>query len=435
MDFPSEQEVEMFDRKSGFYDRDVETMSPEERVDFEKKILKEAVETAYLKSPYMRKKFEDAGVDPESVKTREDLEKIPITRKSEFRRIQEKDLPFGGLVGVDISELKRVYVSPGPIYDPQGREEDHWRWGKVFYAAGFRKGDLVQNTFMYHMTPAGLMFDEALTSLGCTVIPAGVGNTEMQVQIMRELPVTGYVGTPSFLMTILKKAEEMGMSVEEELSLQVALVTAEKLPESMRKEFLDKYGVVVRQCYGTADVGALGYECYHADGMHVPDEIILEIVDPETGKQLPDGEMGEVVVTIRSNVYPLVRFGTGDLSIIRDVKCPCGRTSKKLAGWLGRVDQVTKIKGMFVHPGQVQSLEAKFDEVDLIQIAVYREGHEDRMVIQAVLKEGVTAGDSLKEDIEGAAREVLKLRGEVVFVSRSEVTEPEKKVVDRRKWD
>lgn len=423
------------DRTRGYYEPEIETMGGDEREAFENEILKVALEYAYTRSAAMREKLKGAGIDPTAVKGRRELEKIPLTRKGNLRKIQEKDLPFGGMTGCDMGELRRVYVSPGPIYDPEGRRESHWRWEKVFYAAGFRKGDLVQNTFMYHMSPAGLMFDEALINLGCTVIPAGVGNTDLQVQIMKELPVTGYVGTPSFLMTVLAKAREMGVRVGEEVKLEVALVAGEMLPESLRGTFLDEFGIMVRQCYGTADAGSLGYECFIARGMHVPDEIILEIVDPETGSQLPDGETGEVVVTLRSSTYPLVRFATGDLSYLVHEQCECGRTSKKLGGILGRVDQVTKVKGVFIHPSQVEKLKDRFKEIDTIQVLVDREGHEDRMTICAVLKEGEGPSEELLGKIEAEGRELLKVRGASKVIRENEVLEEGKKIVDRRKWD
>jgi phenylacetate-CoA ligase len=279
------------------------------------------------------------------------------------------------------------------------------------------------------------MFDEALQRIGCTVIPAGVGNTEMQAQVMRELSVTGYVGTPSFLMSILEKAREMGAEPGNGLSLQVALVTGEMLPETLRARLRDEFGVQVRQCYGTADVGSLGYECYEAKGMHVPDEILLELIDPATGDPVPPGSIGEVVVTLPDRTYPLVRFATGDLSILSEDPCPCGRTSPRLLKLVGRVDQVTKIKGMFVHPEQVSQLERKVAEIASAQFVVTREGHEDRMEMRIVLAEGAGPSESLAARIVEAAREITRLRGEVRFQAAAEVEEKEKKIVDKRKWD
>lgn len=355
----------MIDRTKGFYDEARETMAPEERAAFQRELLRETVPHAYANAPAARRRMDAAGVSPENVRDLADLAKIPPVRKADLKKIQKEELPFGGLAAVPPRGMRRIYVSPGPTYDPEGREESHWRWEKAFVAAGFRPGDIVQNTFMYHFSPAGLMFDEALIRIGCTVIPAGVGNTELQVQVMRDLRATGYVGTPSFLMTLLEKAMEAGIAPGDGLSLQVALVTAEMLPESLRKRFREEFGIRVRQCYGTADVGSLGYECSKANGMHVPDEIVLELLDPATGQAVSPGEIGEVVVTLPSRTYPLVRFATGDLSILTNDPCPCGRTSARLLRIVGRVDQVTKVKGMFVHPEQVVQLEKRFPEIAL----------------------------------------------------------------------
>ncbi|MEK6779727.1 MAG: AMP-binding protein [Candidatus Deferrimicrobiota bacterium] len=425
----------MIDRKRGFHDEEQERMSPKDRAGFTRRILRETVQFAYENAPATRKKMDDGGVRPEDVQDVADLAKIPLTRKADLKNIQKGELPFGGLAAVPPRGMRRIYVSPGPTYDPEGREETHWRWEKAFVAAGFRPGDIVQNTFMYHFSPAGLMFDEALIRIGCTVIPAGVGNTEMQAQVLRDLGVTGYVGTPSFLMTLLEKAKEMGVVPGDGLQLQVALVAAEMLPESLRKRFHEEFGIQVRQAYGTADVGSLGYECYEAKGMHINDEIVMELLDPASGKPVAPGEIGEVVVTLPSSTYPLVRFATGDLSIYTNDPCPCGRTSARLLRIVGRVDQVTKVKGMFVHPEQVAQLEKKVPEVSAIQLVISRTGHEDRMTIRALLAAGASPSDALKEKIAETGRELTRLRGEVAFVQESEMTEREKKILDTRKWD
>lgn len=425
----------MIDRKRGFFDERQETMSPKDRAAFTRRLLGETVRFAYEKAPATRKKMDDGGVRPEDVQNVADLEKIPLTRKADLKNIQKAELPFGGLAAVPPREMRRIYVSPGPTYDPEGRVESHWRWEKAFVAAGFRPGDIVQNTFMYHFSPAGLMFEEALLRIGCTVIPAGVGNTEMQAQVLRDLGVTGYVGTPSFLMTILEKAKEMGVVPGDGLKLQVALVAAEMLPESLRKRFKEEFGIQVRQGYGTADVGSLAYECHEAKGMHVNDEIVLELLDPASGKPVAPGEIGEVVVTLPSETYPLVRFATGDLSIYTNDSCSCGRTSWRLLRIVGRIDQVTKVKGMFVHPEQVSQLEKKVPEVSAIQLVISRTGHEDIMTIRAMLSAGASPSDALKVKIAETARELTRLRGDVAFVKESEMTEKEKKIIDTRKWD
>lgn len=425
----------MNDRKRGFYDEEQERMREKEREGFVRRILRETVHYAYEKAPAARKKMDEAGVHPKDILEVADLVKIPLTRKADLKIIQKTELPFGGLAAVPPRGMRRIYVSPGPTFDPEGRETTHWRWEKAFVAAGFRPGDIVQNTFTYHFSPAGLMFEEGLIRIGCTVIPAGIGNTEMQVQILRDLGVTGYAGTPSFLMTLLEKAKEMGIVAGDGLKLQVALVAAEMLPESLRKRFREEFGIQVRQAYGTADVGSLGYECFEAKGMHINDEIVMELIDPASGNQVAPGEIGEVVVTLPDTTYPLIRFATGDLSLYTNEPCPCGRTSSRLVRIVGRVDQVTKVKGMFVHPEQVTQLEKKVPEISVAQLVISRTGHEDKMTIRAMLGAGALPSDALRERIEETARDLTRLRGEAVFVQEAEMTEREKKILDTRKWD
>lgn len=425
----------MIDRTRGYYDESQETLPPRDREALRVRLLAETVRHAYENAPASRKKMDLAGVAPADIREPADLPKIPVTRKAELKNLQKTEMPFGGLAAVPPRAMKRIYVSPGPTYDPEGREGSHWRWEKAFVAAGFRAGDIAQNTFSYHFSPGGMMFDDGLLRIGCTVIPAGVGNTEMQVQVMRDLGVTGYVGTPSFLMTILEKAGEMGIAPGDGLKLQVALVAAEMLPETLRKRFRDEFGIQVRQGYGTADVGSLGYECFEANGMHVPDEILLELVDPATGSPVGPGEIGEVVVTLPNPTYPLLRFATGDLSLYTDGACPCGRTSPRLLRIVGRVDQVTKVKGMFVHPEQVGQVEKKVPETARLLFLVTRTGHEDHLTIQAVLHEGASPSEDLANRIAESTREITRLQGTVVFVGEPDLADREKKIIDRRKWE
>jgi len=425
----------MIDRTKGYYDEVQETLPPREREALRVRLLQETVRHAYGNAPASRKKMEQAGVSPADIRGLADLPKIPVTRKADLKNLQKAEMPFGGLAAIPPRAMKRIYVSPGPTYDPEGREGSHWRWEKAFFAAGFRPGDIVQNTFSYHFSPGGMMFDDGLLRIGCTVIPAGVGNTEMQAQVMHDLEVTGYVGTPSFLMTILEKAREMGIVPGDGLQLQVALVGAEMLPESLRGRFRDEFGVQVRQGYGTADVGSLGYECIEANGMHIPDEILLELVDPATGDTVGPGEIGEVVVTLPNPTYPLLRFATGDLSVCTDEVCPCGRTSPRLQRIVGRVDQVTKVKGMFIHPEQVVAVEKKVPETARLLFLVTRTGHEDQLTVQAALKEGTPPSDALAIRIAETIREVTRLHGKVVFVGETGLADRDKKIVDRRKWE
>ena len=425
----------MIDRKRGYYDEALETMPAAKRAQTQREMVRATVLHAYEHAPATRRKMDDAGVRPGDVKEPADLRKIPLTRKADLKHIQKGEPPFGGLAAVPPRAMRRIYVSPGPTFDPEGRDATHWRWEKPFIAAGFREGDIVQNTFMYHFSPAGLMFDEALQRIGCTVIPAGVGNTELQAQVMKELDVTGYVGTPSFLMTILEKAKEMGYTSGDGLSLQVALVTGEMFPESLRARFRDEFGVEVRQCYGTADVGSLGYECHVAKGMHVPDEILLELIDPATGDPVPPGAIGEVVVTLPN------RYVSARALRHRGPLHPLGRPVPlrahlpRLLKLVGRVDQVTKVKGMFVHPEQVTQLAGKVPVIASAQFVVTRTEHDDHMEMRIVLKDSAAASDALAARIVEMAREITRLRGEVRFIAATELEEPEKKIIDKRKWD
>jgi phenylacetate-CoA ligase len=279
------------------------------------------------------------------------------------------------------------------------------------------------------------MVDNSLRQAGCIVVPTGVGNTEQQVNIMKSLRVNGYCGTPSFLLNLAEKAEEMGLDCRNDLSLRVAFVAAEMLPESLRSKLEEKFGMMIRQSYGTADIGCLGYECREKNGMHIPDDRIVEIVDPTTGKQLPPGKPGEIVGTTFNKVYPLIRFGTGDLSYLTDSPCPCGRTSPRLAKILGRVDQVTKVRGLFVHPGQADEVASKHPEIQKYRVVVTRKEHKDEMTFQVELKEEASQPGKLKSEIEQSIRDVMKVRGEVQFVSKGAIPAEAKKIEDQRTWE
>jgi phenylacetate-CoA ligase len=423
------------DRTTGFYDPALETLPPKEREVYVAQKLREIIDYAYSHAPAIKAKFEEAHLDPQQIQTVKDLEKVPITKKDRLPQLQKGNLPFGGFTTVAPHQLKRIYVSPGPIYDPQGPEEKYWRCEKVLYAAGFRRGDIVQNTFAYHLTPAGLILDEALGALGCTVIPTGVGNTELQVRILYDLKVTGYTGTPSFLMTLLRKAEELGYQPRKDLNLEVALVAAEMLPESLRTELEEDYHLLVRQGYLTADVGTIGYECREKSGMHIPEELIVEIVDLETGNQLGPGEIGEVVITNFNKAYPLIRFGTGDLSYFTDEPCPCGRTSNRLVKLVGRTSETTKVRGMFIRPGQVDEILAKHPDIAKGQMVITRTHHQDELKFRVELKPGLVESDTLKSQLEQTVREVMKLRATIEFVPGGTLPQEGKKILDERKWD
>jgi phenylacetate-CoA ligase len=422
------------DRNTGFYDKDLETMNKEERKKRKIEGVLKIFKYAYENAKGYKKFIDSAGINPDSIKTIDDFAKVPVLKKNRMPELHHNDLPFGGFLAVPVESLKRIYVSPGPIYDPEGRKDDYWGLKKCLYNIGFRKGDIVMNTFSYHLTPAGIFLDEACNGLGCITVPTGVGNTEIQLRTMVELKINGYIGVPSFLMALINKMPELGYDVKKDLYMDIALVAGEILSPSLRKSIND-YGITIRQAYITADVGNIAYECPFENGMHIDDNIYLEICDPKSGEPLPVGEVGEVVVTMFTNdVYPLVRYGTGDLSAIVEEECPCGRTSRKIKGIFGRADEVTKIKGMFVHPRQIDEVAARFpNEIEKIRIVVTREGVTDIMTVEVVLKVGVQGTDTLKSLIEERVRDITKLRGNVVFVTA--IPEGSKKIEDKRKWD
>ena len=323
-------------------------------------------------------------------------------------------------------------MSPGPIYEPFARRDwSPWRAETAAYAGGFRPGDVVVNTFLYHLTPAAHLFDRGLALLGCTVVPTGPGNVEVQVRTILDLGVTGYVGTPSFLLAILKHADEKGLG---RLPLQVAQVGAEALPPSLRRAIETDHGILTRQGFGTADLGIVAYECREADGMHVMEDVVLEICDPETGAALSAGETGEIVCTVNHRAYPMIRFGTGDLSVVTEAPCPCGRTSPRMLGWRGRVDEVTKVRGMFVHPRQADEIAARFPAVARWQVVVTRDGHQDGLEFQIELAPGASA-EQVSGSMVEAIRDVMKLRGEIRILAPGTIPANAKKIDDRRRWD
>jgi phenylacetate-CoA ligase len=422
-------------RRSGFFKPELETMSQEERIAYQNRRLKEIITHAYKYSPAIQSRMEQAGVKPEDIQSGSDLEKLPVIKKGELVDEQRKNLPFGGFCGLKKEELRRIYVSPGPIYEPGEKASSDYRWAQALYAMGFRAGDIGQITFNFSMVPAGFWFDEALQQLGCISVPTGVGNTELQIQIMEELEVTAYLGTPSFLVTLAERAEKMGLDLRRDLKLEVGFVAAEPLPESLRTELEERFDMIVRQAYGTADVGCLSYECIEKSGMHYPDDCIVEILDPQTGKRLRPNETGEVVATVFDKSYPLVRFGTGDLSYYTDEPCPCGRTSFRLVKIVGRADQVTKVKGMFVHPSQVDEVGKKFPSLGNCQVVVLREANQDRMIFRAELLSQDVDEEALKQEVAQMVQEVLRLKGEVEFLPSGSIPAEAKKVDDQRKWD
>ena len=365
-----------------------------------------------------------AGADAAAITSREALAALPLTRKSQLNEVQRARLPFGGLNATPASGLARILMSPGPIYDPEGRRADYWRSARTLFAAGFRPGDLVINCFSYHLSPAGTMFETGLHRLGCCVIPGGVGQTEQQARAIADLQPTGYVGTPSFLKILLEKADELGLSTR---SIRRALVSGEAYLPPVRA-FMEARGVDCYQAYGTADLGLIAYETPAREGLVASEDMVLEIVRPGTGEPVADGEVGEVVVTPFNDDYPLVRLATGDLSAVLPGASPCGRTNVRIRGWLGRADQATKVRGLFVHPHQVAEVLRRHG-LHRGRLVVDNEGGEDRMTLRV---EGAT-GD-MPRALEASLRDVTKLRGEVQGVASGELPNDGKVIDDRRRY-
>ncbi len=398
------------------------------------KKLADIVRYAYRHAPAFRAKMDRAGVKPSAIKTVKDLDKIPITSQSEMILLQKENPPFGGFLTIPIEKVERIFVSPGPLYEPI-RIGDFAKAAKEALSVfGLGKGDRVINSFSYHMVPAGLWVDQALRLLGVTVIPAGVGMTDLQVKILKDLKVTGYVGTPSFLMTLIKRAEEMGFQFRKDFSLRCALCSAEILPPTMRRAFEEDYGIKVADTYGSAILGILGYECEERSGFHFPKGLLIELVDPMTGNSLGPGEIGEVVVTLFDKTYPLIRFATGDLSSFTDQPCPCGRKSYRLTRIIGRVGDAVKVRGMFIHYKQVEEVIQRFPGISRFQIQVSRSGYRDEWMIRMELKEGVDQ-EGLLQALERDIQEICRLRPDKIeFVSQGTIEEGAKKIVDQRTW-
>jgi phenylacetate-CoA ligase len=368
-----------------------------------------------------------AGFDAAAVSSRAALAKLPVTRKSGLVERQKALPPFGGLNATPASGLARIFVSPGPIYDPEGRRPDFWRAARALFAAGFRAGDVVLNCYSYHLTPAGSMFETGLHRLGCAVIPGGVGQTEMQARVIADLRPSGYVGTPSFLKLILEKCDELGTDSS---SLKRALVSGEAFLPPVR-EFVRARGIDAYQAYGTADLGVIAYESPSREGLVVDEEVIMEIVRPGTGDPVAEGEVGEVVVTPFNEDYPLVRFATGDLSAVLPGASPCGRTNMRIKGWMGRADQTTKARGMFVHPEQVAQVVGRHG-LGRARLVVGNDGGNDTLTLR-VERDGAP-DPGLMQAVEATLRDVTKLRGEVRFVACGSLPNDGKVIEDARTY-
>jgi phenylacetate-CoA ligase len=365
------------------------------------------------------------GVDPKAVTSRAALAKLPVLRKADLPAMQKARPPFGGLAVTPPGKLKRLLMSPGPIFEPEGHDMDAWGAARALYAAGFRPGDIVLNTFSYHLTPGGHIMDSGAQALGCAVIPAGVGNTEQQVEAIAHLKPSGYAGTPDFLKILLDAAAKSGKDVS---SLKRGLVSGAALPSSLRKE-LSGRGVDVLQAYATAELGIIAYESRPPEGMIVCENIIVEIVRPGTGDPVAEGEVGEVVGTSFNPDYPMIRLATGDLSAVMAGQSPCGRTNTRIKGWMGRADQTTKVKGMFVHPAHVAQVARRHPELRRVRLAVTRESEQDVMTLHAECAGG---SDALTDAVAASLQSVTKLKGRVNLVAPGSLPNDGKVIADER---
>lgn len=411
-----------------FYDA-LETRSPQEREAALMAALPGQVAHAQQRAPAFAQIL--AGVDAAAVTTRAALARLPVTRKHELLERQSAEREqhlFGGFATQGFgAAMPRVFASPGPIYEPEGTRPDYWRMARALYAAGFRSGELAHNCFSYHFVPAGSMMESGAFALGCTVFSGGTGQTEQQVLAMAHMRPAGYIGTPSFLKLILEKAAELQLPLP---SVTKALLSAEAFPPSLR-DWLAERGVAGYQCYGTADLGLIAYETEAREGLVLDEGVIVEIVRPGTNDPVPEGEVGELVVTTLNTDYPLIRFGTGDLSAVLPGTCPTGRTNTRIKGWMGRADQTTKVRGLFVHPGQIAAVAARFPQVLRARLVVTGEMANDQMLLRV---ETTETASGLAERLQDAVRELTKLRGEVELVAPGSLPNDGKVIEDARSY-
>jgi len=391
--------------------------------------LQSLISYAYEKTPGFKQRMDGSKIKPVDIKSLTDLQKIPMLRKDDLIRLQKEMPPFGGYLAVPLSEIDHIYQSPGPIYDPQRR----LRAGA--FPADIGKGQVAINTWSYHITPAGLLIDRMLNGMGFTVFPAGTGNTELQVQVMRDLKVSFFVGTPSFLAAIIKKAEEMGYDFKKDFNLKFAQVAGEMGGEPLRKMFTEKYGIICMggDNYVTADLGPIAGSCEANAGMHVNTDVIVEIVDPATGDALPPGEVGEVVVTPFDEIYPLIRFGTGDLSTLVTETCSCGRTTARLPKIMGRSGDAVRVRAMFVHPRQTDEVISKFREITSYQILVSRPADRDEMLLQIEIAAGPADRAAWEESLRKEFQNTCKVKFDALEILPAGSIAPEgKRIIDKR---
>ena len=405
------------------YFDNLETRDPKQRELAQFNLLPSLIERAKTMAPGWAAHL--GRIQPRDVASREALAKLPLLRKSSLPAQQATTPPLGGFNASPLSGMGRIFMSPGPIFEPEGAAQDWWRSARALHAAGFRKGDIVHNTFSYHLTPGGWILDAGARALGCAVIPAGPGNTEQQIDAIARLKPTAFIGVPDYLKILLDKAKEAGRDAS---SFKRAMVSGGALFPSLRQEYRER-GIATFQTYATADLGIIAYETSAADGMIVDEAVIVEIVRPGTGDPVPDGEVGEVVVTSFNRDYPMIRFATGDLSAVVAGVSPCGRTNMRIKGWMGRADQATKVKGILVHPEQVAELARRHSELGRIRLVVDRAGEHDTMTL---LAESESFDPSLAARIAETLQQITKMKGVVQFAAPGSLPNDGKVIADER---
>jgi phenylacetate-CoA ligase len=420
---------------SGIYFDDSETMGKSTRKKLQLEKLKEALTRSFENSVTGRAIFDKSGTKLEDIVSVNDLQLLPVTRKNDIIEL-EKKRPYGGFLIVDVKDVDRVFITPGPIYEPLHTESIAW-FARSFWAAGFRKGDMVANTFNYHLSPGGLLFHEALRQCGATVVPVGVGNSEILIRALFDLKINSFVGTPSYLKSVIDKSEEAGYLWNRDFSLRRAWFTGEMLSPSLRSVFEDQYGIDTYQAYAVSEVGgAIAYECRQKSGFHIMDDYIVEIIDAETQMPCAVGESGEIVVTPMNNTtWGIFRFGTGDISSIATEECPCGRTSLKLNGILGRVGDAVKVRGLFLVGKQLSCVLNGFAEIKQFHVRVERPDQRDEFIICIELKDGFAPCERLLNEISGKIQDECRLKPDKIEVIEAGTLDAGVELIeDTRKW-
>ena len=414
----------LFDKK--------ESWTNEERKTRQDESLAAMVKLGYKKSSRLKSILDQNKINPRNIKTREDLEKLPVTSREKLVDMEMQEPPYAGLENPAIP-IDRIFTSPGPVYEPHLSEDDNL-WARAFFAAGIGPKDIALNAFSYHLVAAGLTFHSGLRKVGATVVPSGTSSSQVQVQLIKDLKVTVYVGTPSFLSSIIAKAEEMGFDFKKDFRLKKACFAAEPLFPDMRRSFENDYGIDTYQMYGATEVGDVAYECLQKNGWHICEETIVEIVDPATGKNVAPGELGEIVVTRLNEIFFLLRFGTGDLSRIITDACPCGRTSSRIAGISGRIGDAVKVRGLFIAPSQLKMIQAKFNNLPL-QANVSRVGHEDVLKLRVEKISPEIGSPAWEDNFKKIFREICTVKiDQLEYLNAGTIKPQEKLIVDQRQW-